>query len=181
MNRHVTGFSRVGCVRRIRIGDRLAIGFGLVVMLCFCGVARAQVTIAGKPYQERETRAATRDAVMRQITGVGADWGSWSLLAPLDHPPGSKNIDAKFPPEDELGRMKAEGPGPDLKANYADKSGKQTSWRTVDVKSEIGGTGGAGPIDLAAGLNKEESGNAMGYLYRAIAADRDVEVPVVMG
>ncbi len=143
--------------------------------------AQAQVLIAGKPYQKLETRGQTRDALMKQLTGVSADWGAWNLLAPLDHPQGAKNIDAKFPVEDQLGKMKVGGAGPDLRSEYVGKGGKQLAWKTVDVSNAIGGNGGAGPVNLAAGLAKEESGNAMGYLYRAIAADRDMEMPVVIG
>jgi glucose/arabinose dehydrogenase len=152
----------------------------LIVLICDVG-AFGQVTIAGRPYQKLDSRIATRDAFVRQFTGVSADWGSWSVLVPFDHPQGATNIDKKFPPEDELTKMKPGGQGPDLKAEFTGKGGKKISWRTVEVQNEIGGNGGAGPINLAAGLKEDESIKAMGYLYRSIAADRDIDVPVEMG
>lgn len=156
--------------------------FGVIAAVGVCVAdARAQVMIAGKPYQKLETRERTRDAVMRQLTGVAADWGAWRVLAPFDHPRGGKNIDAKFGPEDELSKMKVGGAGPDLAAAFDGKGGKKISWRAVEVVNAIGGSGGAAPVNLAVGLSKEESGNAIGYLYRAITADRDLEMPVVMG
>src|SRR5262245_44496113 len=82
------------------------------------GAAHAQVTIAGKPYEKLATRAATRQAMIGRISGLDVSWGPWHILSPFDQPEGATVIDKTYPPEDELPRMKAGGPGPDLGAAY---------------------------------------------------------------
>src|SRR5581483_4461968 len=92
----------------------------------------AQVTISGKPYVKLATRAETRQAMLAKITGVAAVWGPWSVLSPIDHPDGGKNIDKPYPPEDELARMAPGGPGPDTDREYQGKGGKAIKWHTVE-------------------------------------------------
>lgn len=150
------------------------------VVLLAAGV-QAQVTIGGKPYVRRETREATRDAMLAELTGVAVVWGPWHVLSPLDHPPGAKDIATPYPPEDGLGGLRAGGPGPDLLNPVKAKGGNMIVWRVVEAKQDIGGVGGLRPLNLAEGLAEENRTSAVGYLYRTIRADRAGELPVAVG
>jgi hypothetical protein len=149
------------------------------------GVAAApgasQVVIGGKPYVRLESRARTREAMLGQLTGVDVSWGAWSVLAPIDHPAGAGRIEQAYPPEDELAKMGAGGPGPDLGAAYEGKGGKRIGWRPIEPKPDIGGLGGVLPLDLAEGLSAAEKDKAVGYLYRQVTAQRACEFAVSMG
>ncbi len=144
------------------------------------GVARAQVTIAGKPYTKLDTRQATREAVMKQFTGVSVRWGEWKMLAPFEHPGGAKDVATPFPPESQLEKMKA-GAEIDLSATYPGKDGKPIAWHTVTQQQDIGGLGGLKPLDFRAGLTPEQIRNQVGYLYRSLTVDAPANVPVSMG
>jgi hypothetical protein len=141
----------------------------------------AQPTVAGRPYTRLATRQETREAFLRHLGGSSVAWGRWFLLAPFDQPRGAKDIAPTFPPEEELGTMGAGAPGPDLARTFTGKAGEIISWHEATQEADIGGPGGLRPINLAAGLPPEQQGNAAGYLYRTIQADKAAKVPVLMG
>lgn len=142
--------------------------------------ATAQVSIGGKPYTRLESRAATREAMVAQLTGVAATWGDWHMLAPLDHPGGAKDVATPAGPEAELVKLRAGAPGPDLAATYPGKGGP-AAWRIVEPRPDIGGEGGLRPLDFAEGLGGERARNAVGYLYRSVTAQQSHELPVLVG
>src|SRR5439155_14792318 len=108
-------------------------------------------------------------------------WGMWHVLSPLDQPEGGKVINKAYPPEDELRKMLPGGPGPDLAAKYAGKSGKEVAWREVETKQDIGGEGGLAPINLAEGITGDDQYDAVGYLYRTLMAKEATAFPVSCG
>ena len=152
-----------------------------VAMLVAVGMVSAQVQIAGRPYAKLSTRAATRAAMVAQLSGEGATWGPWHMLAPLDEPGGGKGIEKPHAPEDELGAMRAGGAGPDFTRSFEGKGGKRVTWHDVEREPDVGGAGGPAPLDFNRGLAEAERTNAVGYLHRSISADKARDLPVVMG
>lgn len=153
---------------------------GLAVGLA-SGAAPGQVTIAGKPYAKLDTRAATRESMVRQLTGIDVEWGDWKVLAPFDLPEGAAAVEKPFPPEEQLSKLAAGGPGPDLSASYTGKGDKSIMWRPIEAKPGIGGEGGLLPLNLAEGLADDQKSNAAGYLYRTITAAKATELAVGIG
>src|SRR5262249_13106697 len=124
---------------------------------------------------------ATRAAMIAALLGVEVEWGTWRMLSPLDHPEGCKDVKTPYPPEAELGKMGAGGPGPDLGATYDGKGGAKAGWREIESKPDIGGEGGMAPLNLAEGLKGDDGFDAVGYLYRPVTAKRACEVPIACG
>ncbi len=152
-----------------------------IVVLGLSGAAMGQVKIAGVPYARLASRQATREAMVARLSGVQAMWGPWHMLAPLDEPDGGKGVEKPHPPEDELGALRAGGPGPDFKRQYPGKGGKPAAWHEVVQEPDVGGAGGLAPLDFRRGLSEAERTNAVGYLHRSIVAEQARDLPVAMG
>jgi hypothetical protein len=163
---------------RARRTTRVAV-CGLAVVSA-CAASHAQVMVGPAEYHRLATREATRAAMLAVLTGTGVRWGEWSLLAPISHPAGARDIATPYPPEEELARMAPGGPGPRLDASYEGKGGPAV-WHGVLERPDIGGIGGLRPIDLREGLSADRGVNAVGYLYRRIDADRAGDVEVLLG
>lgn len=159
-----------------------AIPLAFIAIAFTCANAGAQVTIGGKPYTRLESRAATREAMLKALGGSSAEWGRWFAIGPFDHPKGGKDIAAPYPPERELASMKPGGPGPDLKSTFDGKGGVKLEWREAEDDQSIGGDAGFRVVNLEKSLEHgNRAKNAIAYLYRQITAPAQMSIPVSAG
>ena len=92
----------------------------------------APIRIGGVLYEKRETRAATREHMTEVLQPRKLDWGDWYLLTPFPYAGHNQyDLATVHPPEAELARMRAGGPGPDLEARYTGKQGLEVTWRPL--------------------------------------------------
>jgi len=135
--------------------------------------AHSQPMIGGKPYKIQPGREATRQFMLRALTGIDVRYGDWYIAAPYPNPAGAKGFGEPTPFETTISHLKAN-----------DKSWSVTTelaFRKYIPKQDAGGTGGELPIDFREGLKPEQTRNQVGYLYRSISVDKDVDLPVSMG
>ena len=71
------------------------------------------IKIKNVEYKKLGTREATEKRMLDLLNPSSAHWGKWYMLTPFPHDrkKGPKLADAA-PPEEELSKMKAGGPGP---------------------------------------------------------------------
>jgi len=118
----------------------------------------------------------------------GIDWGPWQVLAPLDHPEGSKQIAPAQPPEKELSRMRLGGPGPELDRSWRGKLDHEIEWRPVRDAATPGIFDteriDLGPLATAGYSSEQRAGltdNAVAFLYMRIVSDREEVMPAYLG
>jgi hypothetical protein len=153
----------VGPPRKRTRGKRTRAPLHLLFALALGGVAPAQDASKLEPVQ----------------------WGPWHVLLPFDHPDGAKNIAAPTPVEDELKRMLAGGPGPDLQRAFQGKGGLRISWVEVGEGALKGPLPALAPIDfpslVPSGAPAKSAENAVAYLYRRVHAEAPMTVEVLCG
>lgn len=160
-----------------------------MILAAVCGVLGGVAQIAwaqtpGQPaiqkvgsveYKKLATREETERRMVQLLNPSAARWGKWYMLTSFDHDrkKGPKLAQA-LPPEEELSKMKANGPGPDLKKEYPGKKGTTAVWRGV---GEIGNR----TIDFRIFDDKELIEDVQGYLYGTVEVERALTVDVTMG
>ncbi|MCB9914887.1 MAG: hypothetical protein H6828_07010 [Planctomycetes bacterium] len=113
------------------------------------------------------------------------EWGPWQVLLPFEHPEGNT---ARPPhtPEDELRRLRVDGPGMDLAKAHLGKGGRELHWAPL-VPGAPATREPDWPLVTFAehfpdGLDPAGlSNNAAAYLYRTLRATEGVELPISLG
>ncbi len=135
--------------------------------------AAQDLTIGGVLYEKRATRAETLDAMIDALTPEDGDWGEWHLLSPFPWD-GFGTLGAPAEPEEELARMGAGGPGPDLAREYEGKGGATIRWQPLPNATNQ-------RVDLKVNATEELNIEAVCYLYVPVVADRALETELSMG
>jgi hypothetical protein len=133
-------------------------------------------TIAGVPYERLATRAATEAAMRAKLLGGALEWGAWRVVGPFEL--NTARLAEPRPPEEELARCTAGGPGPDFARDFVVKQGAPARWRELPTAPGTGGSDGFSTIDLMSGLPAELHHFGCQYLHRTITSEvaRTVEV-----
>lgn len=146
----------------------------LLAGLACCSSAAGQVDFGSYTYQKLETRQKTEQRMLTELQQLpDVTWGDWHLLTSF---PGREKGTLKtvLPPEEELARMAANGPGPDLTKTYKGKLDSQAAWQDFDGPNDM-------PLDLRVNKDKALNNNATCYLYRTVKTDKAVSINVTMG
>lgn len=135
----------------------------------------APIKIGGVVYEKQGTREATELRMINLLNPDTGVWGSWYILAPFPAKgSGKKDLATVLAPEAELARMQANGPGPNLAAEYEGKGGFKARWRAIGDAS-----------NRAVRFNEFDDPNlnvnAAGYLYTTITAAKATSYAVQMG
>lgn len=104
----------------------------------------------------------------------------WRVLLPLVHPVGA-DVTTSAGPEDELARMAAGGPGPDLTRTFAAKGGTSVGWRSLPGRAQDGPLADQRRIDLAKVGKGLPADNVVAYLHRTIEVRGPLEFPITLG
>ena len=149
------------------------------VAMLLCGTAIAQpqgpVKVGTAEYRKLATREATERRMLDLLSPSAPHWGKWYMLTPFpyDIENGPKLADPN-PPEEELAKMRAAGPGPDLKKAYTGKKSTPLTWRSL-------GEGTDRVLDFKVYQDNELNDYVAGYLYTTIECDKAVTLDVTMG
>lgn len=147
-----------------------------VSVLCVANAAAAQVAIdfGNIEYRKLETRGATESAMLDKLMNqTPVRWSPWMVLTPFVG--NEKGFLARpLPPEDELPRMTAGGPGPDLNARYTGKQNREIGWQKLSDEPDRA-------MSLKIYKDDELNVRGTGYLYCTATVDRAVSLPVTMG
>jgi len=113
-------------------------------------------------------------------------WEPWVVLLPLQHTPGATGVGDPLPPEQELGRMRLDGPGPDLEREHAGKGGGKIRWRALEGRPVPGVLPDLGPIDFLKLLDGADERRRLGsyaaaYLHRRVRSPARVDLPIRLG
>ena len=135
--------------------------------------AQAQ-QIGGYEYQALDTREATRAAMLDQIYPAALDWGEWHMLAPFPFAGHGNDFAVEHPPETELSRMTANGPGPDLTRAWKDKDGLDATWQPL---GEITNR----RVNLKVHDSQERNTQGNAYLHGTVTATEKTSVTLSMG
>ncbi len=136
-------------------------------------VRDGKIVILGVPYEKLATRDQTEQRILQAVQPSSVVWGDWHVITPFRFAkPGELSLHA--PPEDDLPRMTARGPGPDLSVPLAGRDGQPVSWRNI------------GKIhDAKLDLNQFQEGGfaswVASYLYTTVTAQDDTTVTVRLG
>lgn len=124
-------------------------------------------------------------ALVTDCASAGEHWGPWRVLLPIDFPAGSAGIAEPAGPEDELDRLRTDGPGPDFERVFAGKGVAQVRWQELPDRVYPPGAVDATAIDLEAVRRKLAptgySSLAVAYLHRTIETGREAKIPVACG
>ncbi|MCC6425959.1 MAG: hypothetical protein IT435_03975 [Phycisphaerales bacterium] len=136
-------------------------------------VQDGKIFIMGVPYQKLDTREATETRIVNTIYPTKLTWGPWHVITPFQFDrPGQLSL--KGAPEDDLGKMAANGPGPDLAKPLKGHKDKQVRWLKI---GDISNT----KLDLN---QYQEGGFAQwmaSYLYATVTSEDDFTTHVTMG
>ncbi len=135
----------------------------------------AKYMIGNIEYKKLATRQESEERVMRLIFPDQPAWGPWSMLVGFEYEskPG-KNLAAVLPPEAELTKMSAGGPGPDLSKEYTGKQSRKLAWSPLgDIRNRA--------VSMAIYKENADNLNAVGYLYCEVKAEKATTVNVTMG
>ena len=126
-------------------------------------------------YKKLETREATERRMLGLLNPAAGEWGPWYVLSPFPYhiQNGPKLADA-HPPEAELQKMRANGPGPDLQAEYAGKNGTPATWRPVGDKRNK-------EVKLNTFEDQRLNDFACAYVYTTVKAQQPTTITVSMG
>jgi len=151
----------------------------LLGLLAVCSLAAAtpawaQVDFGNVKYEKLETRAKTEERMIAQLQQLpDVQWGDWSLLSPFDG--NERGTLAKaLPPEDEIAKMNAGGPGPDLTKGYKGKNGMDVKWIPFGNSNDT-------KLDLRVHKDQKLNNMASCYLYRTITAKEATRIKVTAG
>ena len=146
-----------------------------MIALLLAALALQGETVAGVPYEKLETREATFEAMRAKIVDEPHTFGDFHLLTPFPYSGhGTGGLATVHAPEEELPRYAAGGPGPDLARRWVGRRELDVGWRDL------------GPMvnrkcDLHVFQDPELNDDGTAYVYFAIHAREDCEVPVTMG
>jgi len=131
--------------------------------------------IGGVEYKKLETREATERRMMELLKPGRPRWGDWYMATPFpyDNLKGPRLAETN-PPEAELTKMRAGGPGPDLKAEYTGKNGTKVTWRPLGAVADS-------VIKFDTYPDSKLNEYAGGYLYTTVTVDKPTTVDVTMG
>lgn len=132
-----------------------------------------KIVIRGVPYEKLATREATEQRIFREVFPTKTTWNEWYIITPFQFDkPGELAL--KGSPEDELGKMTANGPGPDLQKVHKGRKGQDAKWLNIGKST-----------DVKMGLNQYQEGGfqswVASYLYTTVIADEDYSAQVSMG
>ena len=144
-------------------------------LLALASLAVAQDTIGDVPYERQATRAETLKHMLHVLAPSAGEWEDWHLLSPFPYEGHELGLLAKpLPPEDELAKMAAGGPGPDFAKRYVGKNGLDVAWLPQgDLTNK--------KVDLHVFDDPELNDYAICYLYARVVADEDRTVALTMG
>lgn len=150
----------------------------VAAMLGVCAAAVAQgpetIKVGKVEYKKLGSREATEKRMMQLLNPSPAHWGDWYMLTPFPYDPKGPKLADSAPPEAELVKMKAGGPGPDLKKEYVGKKNTPVVWRPVgDISNRV--------IDFKIFDDKELGDYCAGYLYGTVECEKAMTVDVTMG
>jgi hypothetical protein len=158
--------------------NRLQVAAGAILGVCVAVAAQqpAGLTKIGPAeYKKLETREATELAVMKALRPGRPGWGEFYIITPFpyDNRRGPKLKDTN-PPESELSKMRAGGPGPDLNAEYEGKNGGKLKWSSI-------GNGVNRTVKFDIHDNPKLDEYAAGYLYGTVKVEKATTLDVTMG
>lgn len=137
-------------------------------------LAQTEIDFGNIQYEKLATRAATEAAMLDKLANqTPIQWTPWMALTPF--PGGEKGwLDRPQQPEEELGKMAAGGPGPDLSKKYTGKQGREIGWVKISDEPDRA---------ISLKMYKDESLNleGTGYLYCTATVAKAVSLPVTMG
>lgn len=134
---------------------------------------RPPVVIRGVEYKKLATRAETERRMLDLLAPSRVKWGPWHGLGAFGFRRWGELHNA-LPPEEELTAMRAGGPGPDLKREYAGVGGSTAAWKPLGDKTDA-------VIRLDEFTPPEHHDNVVGYLYTTVTVDKAVSQDVTMG
>lgn len=142
--------------------------------LAIAATAFAQVDFGRVKYEKLATRRDTEQRMLDELQSrANIEWGEWYVLSPF-RGRASGMLRPPLPPEDELTKMTANGPGPDLKAEYTGKRDMKITWKSlghIDNK----------PVDLRIHADNRLNDDGICYLYRTATVEKDTDLIVTMG
>lgn len=136
--------------------------------------ALAQVDFGSTKYQKLATRAETEQRMINQLMQLpDVTWGDWYLLSPFD---GNErgSLTKIQPPDEELAKMNAGGPGPDLTKTYPGKAKTEAKWISLGNSTDT-------KLDFKIHKDQRLNNRAMCYLYRSITVKEATSIKVTMG
>jgi glucose/arabinose dehydrogenase len=142
--------------------------------LLFCLILQGDA-VGRVPYTQLATRAETDAAMREALQPTRATWGDFHALTPFPYAGhGQRDLATPFPPEEELARYRANGPGPDLARVYAGKHGAPAAWRNLGRRA-------GEPISLHDGDDPELNDLVQGYLYATLTSPVKQSLELSMG
>jgi hypothetical protein len=156
-------------------GKLVWVVMGAVLGIAVGAAGQTVQKVGSVEYRKLETREATEARMVQLLNPSAARWGTWHMLTPFPHDQrrGPKLADAQGP-EDELPKMKANGPGPDLKREFTGKKGVKAVWRGVgDIANRA--------VDFRIFEDKQLIEDASGYLYGTVEVEKAMTVDLTMG
>lgn len=132
-----------------------------------------KIVIMGVPYEKLATREASEQRVINAVFPTKVAWSEWYVTTPFQFAkPGELSL--KGAPENDLPKMVANGPGPDLSAELQAAGGVKARWQkagqVIDAKLDLNQFQQGGSADWVAS-----------YLYTTVVADDDFSTIVTMG
>ncbi|MFG0317668.1 MAG: hypothetical protein ACF8XB_10365 [Planctomycetota bacterium JB042] len=133
------------------------------------------VVIGGHPYVKLDTREATLQRMLDRLTPEKGRWGTWHRLSPFPYAGhGLGDLYTPHSPEDELGRMAHDGPGPDLDRVHVGKDGVECRWTRID---DVPGR----RVDLLVHDDPALNENVVAYLHVPVEVDEERSYVLPMG
>ncbi len=134
----------------------------------------AQVDFGRVKYEKLATRRETEQRMLMQLQNTApVEWSEWWILSAFDGRERGTLANV-LPPEEELKKMNAGGPGPDMKATYKGKRDMDVTWKSMGHADNV-------PLDLRIHKENRLNTNGTAYLYRTATVDRDCDLGVTMG
>lgn len=139
--------------------------------------SRAPIMIQGKPYEKLATRKETEDRMLDMLVANRVKWGDWHVASYFPFTDSWKTrgfLSKPLGPEEELAKMAAGGPGPDLSKTYVGKDSTPVAWQNI------------GPaVNELIELNQYCPGHmgrwCISYLYGTVVAPADMTIEAHFG
>lgn len=126
------------------------------------------------PYSKLETREATRQAMLEQLTPDSVAWGRWYQCSPFPYAGhGQDDLATSYGPEAELAGMRR-GEAPDLERVYAGKDGHPARWVDRGLLADTA-------VDLHIHEEEELQDLVRGYLYTTVESPHAQTIEYTMG
>ncbi|MBK7405270.1 MAG: hypothetical protein IPJ41_11720 [Phycisphaerales bacterium] len=149
--------------------------FAVIAVLAASPALAQEIGFGDVPYEKLATREATEQSMMTKLARqMDVEWGPWYLLSPFPGNDSDGSLVRPLPPEDELPRMAAGGPGPDLTRVYEGKSGLTPKWTELGPDDDRA-------VDLRVFNDEELNTNAIAFLYRTVTAPASGKFDLAMG